>query len=724
VGKQVSAVRALLATLLVTVVGLPLLLVAQLLTAPTAHAAEPESWARISIDQVTPALPSRDQPDQKVTISGRITNTSDIELSNLQVAFWRSLDPIETAEGMTAALDSAADDPLGARAQAGSLYVNVPSETDRTLEPDESTTFTISATLTQLALPDIDGIYLVGVHLRGRTDSIGPDITVGRGRTFLPVVSSAPKETVRQTSVVVLTSRPSLVRAGYFADDHLVDELSGEGRLTRLLEAAGAQGTSFAIDPALVQEVQTMVAGYRVLNDDGSSQEGTGAAAAQTWLSRLAGLISSGDGYRLPYGNPDVAAVVHAGGVAQLRDAVRTGAQVPATAGLPLLVLPGNGTADEETVQAAATLDPAVILLSDATLRTASSIDSPVLQGPAGSTLVRYTAGASGGGPGPAPRSTPAKVQQRMLADTWVAARSAPEGSPAGRVRVVTDPNQTAGRDNEVAAPWFTGATLTQLLTATPAAWSGEYRYTTAARAAELTPAQLAAGRGLAEQFDTYVDLLIEPRPAQADAAIALPRSVSLSWRGEEAGSQRYTSTVENYLDDILYERISLQVIPKLSTTGRLGTFPITVRNELPAGADPDTNAIKVRILFGSTASQRLTVAPIEIARVDAGQTVTVDAQVQAETNGSVKVRAQLQSPDGISVGRSKPVEVTATQAGTIGWLIAIAAGIVLVGTTVLRIRQVGRERAAQEGEPEPLAVSRPPDQSVAPAGSQDALDV
>ena len=80
-----SAVRALLATLLVTVVGLPLLLVAQLLTAPTAHAAEPESWARISIDQVTPALPSRDQPDQKVTISGRITNTSDIELSNLQV---------------------------------------------------------------------------------------------------------------------------------------------------------------------------------------------------------------------------------------------------------------------------------------------------------------------------------------------------------------------------------------------------------------------------------------------------------------------------------------------------------------------------------------------------------------------------------------------------------------------------------------------------------------
>ena len=116
---------------------------------------------------------------------------------------------------MSRALESAANDPLGARAEDGALYVNVPSESDRTLEPDESTSFTISATLAQLELPDIDGVYLVGVHLRGRTDPNGPDITVGRGRVFLPVVSKTPKEKVRQTSIVVLTSRPSLLRTGY-----------------------------------------------------------------------------------------------------------------------------------------------------------------------------------------------------------------------------------------------------------------------------------------------------------------------------------------------------------------------------------------------------------------------------------------------------------------------------------------------------------------------------
>jgi hypothetical protein len=714
----VSAVRALLATLVVAVTGLPLLLVT-----PAARAAEPESWARVSIDSIAPALPSREKPDQKVTISGRITNTSDVELSNLQVAFWRSLDPIQTAEGMTSALASAANEPLGARAQGGSLYVNVPSESDRTLEPDESTTFTIAATLAQLELPDIDGVYLVGVHLRGRVDGAGPDITVGRGRTFLPVVSEDPDETVRQTSIVVLTSRPSLLRSGYFLDDHLVEELSESGRLSRLLGAAAAQGTSFAIDPALVQEVQAMVDGHRVLNADGTTREGGGAGAAQTWLTELSALISSGDGYRLPYGDPDVAALVHDDATEQLNDAVRIGAQVSATASLPLLILPGNGTADEETVQAAAALDPAAILLSDATIRTTA--DSPVLEGPDGATLVRYTAGASGGGPGPAPRNTPAKVQQRMLSDTWIAARSAPEGSPAGRVRLISDPSQTAGADNEVTAPWLAAATLTQLLTATPVPWSGEYRYTENAAGKELTGAQLAAARKLGEQFATYTDLLVEPRTAQAEAAIALPRSVSLSWRDDATGSQRYTSAVADHLNEVLYEKISISVTPKLSTTGREGTFPVTVKNDLPPGTDPDTNAVEVRIVFSSTASQRLTVSPLQIGRVDAGgQTVTTDAQVQAETNGSVRVRAQLQTMDGTPVGRAKVVEITATQAGTIGWLIAIAAGIVLVGTTVLRIRQVGKERAAQEHEPEPIPVSRPADGADAGDTTKDALDV
>ena len=57
-----------------------------------------------------------------------------------------------------------------------------------------------------------------------------------------------------------------------------------------------------------------------------------------------------------------------------------------------------------------------------------------------------------------------------------------------------------------------------------------------------------------------------------------------------------------------------------------------------------------------------------------------------------------------------------------------LLAGIVLIGTTVLRIRQVNKERAATESEPEPVHVSRPPshqDPSSHPdETTKDTLDV
>ncbi len=47
-------------------------------------------------------------------------------------------------------------------------------------------------------------------------------------------------------------------------------------------------------------------------------------------------------------------------------------------------------------------------------------------------------------------------------------------------------------------------------------------------------------------------------------------------------------------------------------------------------------------------------------------------------------------------MGEAQPILVNATQAGTIGWIIAIVAGVVLVGATAFRIRQVAKERSAE----------------------------
>jgi hypothetical protein len=65
---------------------------------------------------------------------------------------------------------------------------------------------------------------------------------------------------------------------------------------------------------------------------------------------------------------------------------------------------------------------------------------------------------------------------------------------------------------------------------------------------------------------------------------------------------------------------------------------------------------------------------------------------------------------------------VQVTQNGTTGWLIALGAGLVLFGTTALRIRTVAREKALEAAsvieEPTSVLTSAPPaDQSTDPAG-------
>ena len=123
--------------------------------------------------------------------------------------------------------------------------------------------------------------------------------------------------------------------------------------------------------------------------------------------------------------------------------------------------------------------------------------------------------------------------------------------------------------------------------------------------------------------------------------------------------------------------------------------FPITIRNTLEAdGPEPDADAVKVRLVFNSDNRQRLTIKPIKAPPIRAQDSFTANAEVTAKANGIVPVTAQLVTESGRPIGRPFDIEVQVTQNGTTGWVIAIAAGIVLVGTTALRIRHVARERA------------------------------
>jgi hypothetical protein len=680
-----KAVRVLLALLASAAVVLGLAPV------PVAHASEPAALVRITLTGMTPALPQR---DGQVTLRGQVQNVTKQRLYRLQAIFWRNQAPITNGEGVQQALDSESNVPLGARKTA--VYQDLYTATHPYLEPGARSSFTLTAPVADLQLSPTDGVYLMGVHVL----QDGNPVAVGRARTFVPVLDSPPKGRLQMTSLVVLSSRPSQLRRGVLADDHLAEEVQPGGRLTQLLQAADRNDVSFAVDPALVDELTTMRSGYTVASGDGSTTAGHGQSAATAWLERFETVAGSRDGFQLLYGSPDIAALVHNRQTSVLAEAVTAGKRVSATARLPLLVLPGGGYADTATLAAAEQLAPSAVVLSNAS----AIADAPLLAGPGTAPVVRYGSDALGGGPGPDPRNTAVQLRQRTLADSWVEASAASEGVTRGQVRLVTDTNQLQDDDAGVEAPWMTRTTLGALLRGTPELWDRKLAYPPEAVAAELTRDQLARLRSFTRSTKAYREVLVHPDLGAVAGPGAVVRAASVAWRGQDVLWSAFLEPQQEGVNSVLNDQLRISTNPKVSTVAREGVeFPITIQNLLPADeTDGDVNAVKLRLVFVSANRQRLTIKPIEAPLIRAGQNFTANARVTAKANGTVPVRAQLQTASGTPVGRPQTIDVRVTQNGTTGWAIAAAALVLFGGGTALRIRQVGRTPAAAVSLPEP----------------------
>jgi len=671
----VRAARVLLA---VAVSGLCMLLMPI-----RASAAEPVASVSIAITSLSPDLPSR---DGEITVSGRVTNITKERLYRLEALFWRNQAPILGRAGMEQALVSNSNEPLGARYTG--VFRNLTTPQNPFLAPNESVDFTLRVRVSDLELSPTDGIYLMGVHVLQR----GNNVAIGRARIFVPMIAGKPSSKLTTTTIVVLNSRPSLVRKGALSDDHLAAEVGENGRLTALLKAANTNKTTYAVDPALIDELKIMSAGYQVLDSEGAVSAGTGQADATRWLQGFETLQGSHDGYRLLYGSPDVAALVHDGQESVLEDAANANKLVESTRSLPLLILPGGGAADEAVAEAAAALHPAAILLADTSARGPAT---PLLAGPEDVPIIRFTAAANKGGPGPDPRETAIHVHQRMLTESWIDATAARDGLNHGKVQLITKAAQAERSDRNLQAPWLKERTLSELLKSTPAAWAEKYHYSSAARAAELTPGQLSSLRKFDWSLKTYGDLLVDATNARAESSAAVARAASLKWRKHDKARRAFLGPQQATLDEILLNKIQIRSSARVQTVAQQGVeFPITIKNNLAADPSaPNAGAVKVKLVFNSENSQRLTIKPIKPTEIQAQDTYTANAEVTAKANGIVPVTAQLMTESGRAVGRPFDIEVQVTQNGTTGWAIAVAAGIVLVASTFFRIRQVAKER-------------------------------
>lgn len=337
-----------------------------------------EQWANQSIRPGEGQIASVELVDAPRSLSAhdpfhvklRVTNHSDDTLDGFRIVPRRATAVANLTEQRYAAIADAQEYGV----------VGDTRDVDRQLPPGESMELELDL---GLDLPDV-GTYPIMLQLldasgapldtdrfhigvRGTRDGIrAPELTA-----LYPVTADThilPGETGEAPE------DPPLV----LSSDSLAGELAPDGRLTKLvdqyIEATRAPevgyATCVALDPALIDTVDRMTAGYTIdderpavveepkrLRDSwGGAEEpdgepGAGAQDAAVWLDKVRHLAATGCVVALPWANADLNAVARTGDTWLMREAVERGPfvlqRVLGTTGVQNTVVTGAGYVED-----------------------------------------------------------------------------------------------------------------------------------------------------------------------------------------------------------------------------------------------------------------------------------------------------------------------------------------------------------------------------------------
>lgn len=603
----------------------------------------PSDPVRVELDSMVPRVVTA---GDTVTLGGTVTNTSADTLQAVQAYFWRDQQLRTTREELA----------TGATA-VGARYLPTFDILGNggVLAPGQEVEFTVTMPASALGVATRDGVTLVGVQVRGSQGS--GNVTLGRATAWLPQDVGTAADPVAVTSVVALSSRPSRLEAGLFLDDHLAAEVGEGGRLDTLLTEAGRSGHSWLVDPALLVALRDMADDDGYALADGSV--GAGAAAARTWLDGYAALGT--EGRRLPYAAADIALL----GALDRPELLHAASSAPAVpedvAVLPLAAWPADGVLTEEGLAALAGLDSPVTVLAANIAATSTTPDR---------TVVAYDPTALV--PDPTMDDTVIQRRQHIAATTFL-------DSIAGRgsqVRLVTDA-AAAGVD-------ATDATVRTPLSQV----SGEVGLPLLPeQPTDVSEERLGHVSTAADERAGLAQLYTDPESA-ADANTRIVAALAGTGWDDPAAYAAFRSWERGQSERILRgDAVVVSAQPILLTAREDTPFPVTVTNNL-------SRSVSVRVVFSSENSDRLRVPAVDVPPIGPGESVGVTVVPQVAANGRYTVVAQLTTLSGRPVGQPVDIEVQATQAGRVGWILMIVSGLVVVGTTVLRVKQVRSERS------------------------------
>ncbi|MCY7400935.1 MAG: DUF6049 family protein [Nocardioides sp.] len=694
----------------------------------------------VHIDSISTVLPRRGN----VEITGTVTNVSADTFTRINLHVFSSQSPLTDAATLSA---SAAIDPtkfVGPRVTEPGTFATID-----VLEPGDTADFADSVPVELLGIPDIPGVYWIGIHALGDGASPRDDVADGRARTFIPLLpaGSASGDVSQETAIILpLRSRVWFDQDGRIGGtERWAHWLEEGGRLDATLDisdTAGATPYSWLVDPAILVALVRLSKGNppRTIAPDPtvegqqpsptqsptanestatptltastppeeelSEEEQALAAAASDWLNRFLTGASGRTILTLPFGDLDVSAAVRHS-PDRLDEAVNRSAQVMSELGLasePTLA-PENDVLSAEALAAAS--DDTTVLLGDNAFASPPASPTSVVR-VLGHTVVVTSTGAESGGPGPTPADDPLALRQRLLSEAAI--RLAAE-DPAPVVLTVPsgwEPADAASFFGGLGEPWLNVIGVPEvadrLATDLP---DSSLAYTETDETDELDIAHFDAATDVSDTATVLEGVLSAETTIEAQVRDELLVTLSQQHRSRPrpavAAANRVTAALRADLGKIQIDGPTAVTLS--SDSGPIGVTLVNLLDE----------AVTVRI--EATTDGDLAVSGTGVRELGPGSRSPVRFEVQSTRPGVHNVRLAVTTVDGTPIGSFDEVPIRAAGVSALIWIIMAGAALVLFGAIGYRLpRQIRARRlenasagaSAQPDDVRPLPQAAP----------------
>lgn len=655
---------------------------------PTVEAAAQDGGLLV---EVTASQPLNPVPGGTLTVTGTVTNRSEAEISDLQALLRASSSPLVSRSAVTAVTD--APPARSGVAVEASLTPVAPR-----LAPGASAPFRVTAQTDDLPIGG-NGVYVVYVEVRS---SAGPV------RAAFPMTWFPDPGAIQASRIAVMTpvrAAVDLTARNTLQSTQLLASMSPGGALRELAAtgaaaAAGGIPMTWLIDPA-VSEAADKLASATASFPASVADPAEAQQDVEAWLQ----LVSQGSSaaasltYLTPYAEVDGTGVVDADLPDLLAQSVTAGSAA-GTASLPVrngLIYPAPEGTDLDTLSRYADAGISTIIASEAAMPpdqrltyTPSGVADLTLGD--GRTLTALVPDARLAADLQRPATTPAeafRLQSTVLAQAAMITLELPVSSRTVLMLPASDatiPSElyTAILTALSQAPYTDIVGLSALLDPETARVDRSLRV-----AEDVTPAlgtaYLAPVPDLQRRLDAFSRVTVDPLAFAADYQAAILRSTSANWRTDLVAGRSLMTSIDV---DLTAEEGKVTTVSTGTVTfaGSQGTLPLTVSNGLQ-------QAVEVGILLRADPEVRMSAAPSDLVRVDAGKRVSVEIPVEVYGSGPLPVAVILTDAAGAPFIETDSLTIRTTGGSLVAAAIAGVAGVALLVLVVWRFRRKGADQ-------------------------------